>query len=102
MGPLISERQFKRVLGYISSGVREGAEIITGGGRHGDGGFYVQPTLFTKPAAGAKIVQEEIFGPVWWRKPSRTSMRPWSSLTVQTMARCQLLVHQSCLHSTCG
>jgi acyl-CoA reductase-like NAD-dependent aldehyde dehydrogenase len=64
MGPLISERQFKRVLGYISSGVQEGAEVITGGGRHGDAGFYVQPTLFAKPAARARIVREEIFGPV--------------------------------------
>lgn len=64
MGPLISERQFKRVLGYISSGVTEGAEVITGGGRHGDAGFYVQPTLFVNPAARAKIVREEIFGPV--------------------------------------
>jgi phenylacetaldehyde dehydrogenase len=64
MGPLISERQFKRVLGYISSGVTEGAEVVTGGGRHGDAGFYVQPTLFVNPAARAKIVREEIFGPV--------------------------------------
>lgn len=64
MGPLISERQFKRVLNYISSGVEEGAEILTGGNRYGEVGFYVEPTLFVNAAPNSKIVREEIFGPV--------------------------------------
>jgi phenylacetaldehyde dehydrogenase len=43
MGPLVSDEQFKRVTGYINSGIQEGAEIVTGGKRGSeDGGYFVQ------------------------------------------------------------
>jgi phenylacetaldehyde dehydrogenase len=69
MGPLVSERQLHRVLDYISSGKADGAELITGGGRFGDAGYYVEPTLFIKAPLHAKIVREEIFGPVLVAQP---------------------------------
>lgn len=64
MGPLISEKQLRRVLGYISAGVADGAEVVIGGKRLGDAGFYVEPTVFVNARGDSKIVREEIFGPV--------------------------------------
>jgi phenylacetaldehyde dehydrogenase len=64
MGPLISEEQFDKVLGYMSSGVDAGAQAATGGGRVGDHGYFVQPTVLTDTTPDMKVVREEIFGPV--------------------------------------
>jgi aldehyde dehydrogenase (NAD+) len=64
MGPLISEGQMKRVLDYIDVGKREGARIATGGMRHGESGYFVEPTVFTDVEHDMRISQEEIFGPV--------------------------------------
>jgi aldehyde dehydrogenase (NAD+) len=66
MGPLISDKQRTRVLGYIEKGVAEGATLALGGGRPKDldTGFYVEPTLFTDVDNSMTIAQEEIFGPV--------------------------------------
>jgi phenylacetaldehyde dehydrogenase len=63
MGPLVSARQRERVLGYISSGVDEGAHVLVGG-RTRDRGFYVEPTVLVDARASMRAVQEEIFGPV--------------------------------------
>jgi len=63
MGPLISAKQRERVLGYIQSGVSEGAEIQVGG-RARDRGYYVEPTVLVKARPSMRAVQEEIFGPV--------------------------------------
>jgi acyl-CoA reductase-like NAD-dependent aldehyde dehydrogenase len=64
LGPLISARQQERVLSYIDSGISEGAEVLTGGGK-GDGpGFFVQPTVMANTRPEMKMVREEIFGPV--------------------------------------
>ena len=64
MGPLVSKEQFDRVLGYIEKGRNEGGEVVAGGARHGNKGYFVQPTVFTKCAPSATVVREEIFGPV--------------------------------------
>ena len=64
MGPLISQTQMERVLGYIDVGRREGAQIATGGARQGGTGYFVAPTVFTGVAHDMRISQEEIFGPV--------------------------------------
>jgi aldehyde dehydrogenase (NAD+) len=64
MGPLISAGQMKRVLDYIEVGKREGARIAAGGTRHGDTGYFVNPTIFTDVEHDMRISQEEIFGPV--------------------------------------
>jgi acyl-CoA reductase-like NAD-dependent aldehyde dehydrogenase len=64
LGPLVSEEQLERVTGYIASGRDEGAELVTGGGRTGQDGYFVEPTLFTTTDDDLKITREEIFGPV--------------------------------------
>jgi phenylacetaldehyde dehydrogenase len=64
MGPVISQKQMDRILGYIDSGVAEGAEVTAGGKRRGDAGFFVEPTILSRAPADAKVVREEIFGPV--------------------------------------
>ncbi|KAI3614369.1 aldehyde dehydrogenase [Moniliophthora roreri] len=53
-----------RVLGYIDSAKQDGATILTGGSRHGNEGFFVQPTIITDTTPDMKVVREEIFGPV--------------------------------------
>jgi len=63
-GPLVSQTQLERVMGYIDSGKQAGAKVEEGGGRVDGSGYYVQPTIFTHTEPSMKIVQEEIFGPV--------------------------------------
>jgi aldehyde dehydrogenase (NAD+) len=64
MGPLVSATQMKRVLDYIDIGRREGATLVAGGGRRGDLGYFVSPTVFSDVRHEMRISQEEIFGPV--------------------------------------
>ena len=63
-GPQISQEQFDRVMGYIDAGRDSGANLRTGGNRHGDKGFFIEPTIFTEVQDDMKIAREEIFGPV--------------------------------------
>lgn len=68
MGPLISQKQQERVLGYIAKGKAEGAKLATGGQTASDPtlakGFFVEPTIFADVKNSMTIAQEEIFGPV--------------------------------------
>ncbi|SCW81012.1 aldehyde dehydrogenase (NAD+) [Sphingobium faniae] len=66
MGPLATERQRDRVEAYIATGKAQGARLATGGGRpaYGQGGFFVEPTVFTHVTSDMTIAREEIFGPV--------------------------------------
>ena len=69
MGPLISERQRQRVLGYVELGSEEGGRITTGGGTPQlespfDTGFFVEPTVIADVENEMRVAQEEIFGPV--------------------------------------
>jgi acyl-CoA reductase-like NAD-dependent aldehyde dehydrogenase len=68
MGPLISAKQEARVLGYLDTGLEEGAHLVTGGhklsGAPYDAGYFVEPTIFDGVRPGMRIAQEEIFGPV--------------------------------------
>ena len=64
MGPLVSEEQLQRVSGYLESGRAEGATAVVGGGRFGDRGFFIEPTVLTNTHGQMKVVREEIFGPV--------------------------------------
>lgn len=65
MGPVISERQLERVLGYLEIGKTEG-RLVAGGGRatQFERGYFVQPTVFADVPADARIAREEIFGSV--------------------------------------
>ena len=66
LGPVVSEAQHERVLAYIEKGRSEGAELVAGGGGEGarDGGYFIEPTLFTATSDELTIAREEIFGPV--------------------------------------
>lgn len=66
MGPLISEHQRERVLGYVQRGVAEGARIALGGGIPADRtkGWFVEPTVLADVGENDTVAQEEIFGPV--------------------------------------
>ena len=72
MGPLVSEEQLQRVTGFLDSGREDGATTITGGGRFGDHGYFVEPTVITNTRPEMKIVREEIFGPVVVAAPFRS------------------------------
>jgi acyl-CoA reductase-like NAD-dependent aldehyde dehydrogenase len=63
MGPLQNKQQFEKVLGFIESAKKDG-QIIAGGGRKGDKGYFIEPTIVRDIADGAKLVDEEQFGPV--------------------------------------
>jgi acyl-CoA reductase-like NAD-dependent aldehyde dehydrogenase len=66
-GPVISARQRDRIVGYIRTGLDEGARMLVGGTEPPDGldtGFYVRPTLFVDVDNATTIAREEIFGPV--------------------------------------
>ncbi|GAS86525.1 aldehyde dehydrogenase family protein [Mycolicibacterium brisbanense] len=64
IGPLVSREQLTKVTGYLDAGIAQGARALAGGGRHGDTGFYVQPTLLVDVDRDFSVYKEEIFGPV--------------------------------------
>ena len=66
LGPVIRPERRDEIEAYIESGVREGADLVTGGGRPRDlvRGWFVEPTLFANVRNDMRIAQEEIFGPV--------------------------------------
>lgn len=66
-GPIVSQKQYDRVEGYIRSGIDEGATLITGGEGRPEGltsGYFVRPTVFAGVTNDMTIAREEIFGPV--------------------------------------
>jgi phenylacetaldehyde dehydrogenase len=64
MGPLVSDEQFRRVTGFLESGAADGATALAGGGRYGDRGYFIEPTVLTNTRPDMRVVREEIFGPV--------------------------------------
>src|SRR5690606_10897468 len=68
LGPLISQEQLDRVLGYVAKGRGEGARLVVGGERAAyegeERGYWIQPTVFDEVREDNIIAQEEIFGPV--------------------------------------
>ncbi|MDQ0177479.1 aldehyde dehydrogenase family protein [Bacillus chungangensis] len=64
MGPLVSSEQQERVMGYIDKGINEGAELLAGGNKPNNGGYFVEPTIFADVRDEMTIAKEEIFGPV--------------------------------------
>jgi betaine-aldehyde dehydrogenase len=75
LGPIVSARQFDRIMGFIDSGKKEGAQLVAGGDRPKDAqlanGFFIRPTVFDGVRQQMRIAREEIFGPVM-------SVLPWS------------------------
>ncbi len=63
MGPVSSRSAFDKIMAYIETGKKEGRLVCGGEAVSGDG-FFIQPTVIADVGPGAKIAQEEIFGPV--------------------------------------
>jgi 1-pyrroline dehydrogenase len=72
MGPVISQEQQERVLGFLERATDAKATIVTGGSALGDRGFFVKPTIVADVGQDAEIVQNEVFGPV-------VTVQPFSS-----------------------
>jgi betaine-aldehyde dehydrogenase/aminobutyraldehyde dehydrogenase len=64
MGPVISQEQQERVLGFLERATAAKATIVTGGEAVGDRGFFVKPTIVADVGQEDEIVQDEVFGPV--------------------------------------
>ena len=66
LGPVVSAEQQARVRDYIEKGTSEGAELVVGGdgSAGGNGGYFIEPTLFSATSDDLTIAREEIFGPV--------------------------------------
>jgi len=66
MGAIVDDIQMKSVLGFITSGQEQGAQLLAGGKqvRQGSGGYYIEPTMFGGVGNAMRIAREEIFGPV--------------------------------------
>ena len=63
LGPVIDDSAYKKVFDYIAIGKQE-AKLAAGGGKAGDTGWYIEPTVFVDVPPTARIAKEEIFGPV--------------------------------------
>jgi phenylacetaldehyde dehydrogenase len=64
VGPLVSSAQFDRVIGYLEDGAGDGVEYLTGGGRAGSSGYFVQPTVAIDVSDDLPLVADEVFGPL--------------------------------------
>jgi len=64
MGPMVSEAQLEKVMGYVTAGLTEGATLNIGGDLPERDGFYISPTVFSDVTDEMTIAREEIFGPV--------------------------------------
>ena len=67
LGPVVSQLQYDKIQRLIETGIKEGAELLTGGLGRPEGlnrGYYVRPTVFGQVKPEMTIAREEIFGPV--------------------------------------
>ncbi len=64
LGPVISRRQLDNMCAAVERAKAAGARVLAGGGRHGDTGFYMQPTILADVGPEAEVSALELFGPV--------------------------------------
>jgi len=63
-GAQVDKAQFDKIMHYVDLGKKEGAKCLSGGKRHGDRGYFIEPTLFGDVKDDMSIAKDEIFGPV--------------------------------------
>lgn len=63
-GPQVSKEQQEKIFNYIDLGKKEGATLVSGGGKYTGKGYFVEPTVFSDVTDDMTIAREEIFGPV--------------------------------------
>ena len=56
----VDEEQFNKILELIDSGKKEGAKLECGGARHGDKGYFIQPTVFSDVKDDMRIAKVEV------------------------------------------
>jgi betaine-aldehyde dehydrogenase len=66
LGPLVSDGQYQKVLGYLEVAKKEQLRLLTGGKRpaHLAKGYFLEPTIYTDVPTSSRLWREEIFGPV--------------------------------------
>jgi len=64
MGPVISESSIRDMEGFVSDALERGGRLVVGGHRLNGGGFFFAPTVFTDVPPDARIMKEEVFGPI--------------------------------------
>jgi succinate-semialdehyde dehydrogenase / glutarate-semialdehyde dehydrogenase len=64
MGPLAHARRIEAMQGFVEDALAQGARLVTGGARHGNEGWFFQPTVLADVPLSARIMQEEPFGPI--------------------------------------
>ena len=72
LGPLVSDVQLDRVLGYVEAGRKDGARFVTGGQRVGNRGYFIEPTVVVDVKPSMSIYREEVFGPVLCAMPFKS------------------------------
>lgn len=76
MGPLVSQEQLNRVLGFLEARRADSVKTVVGGNRVGDRGYFVEPTVLTGARPGMKVVDEEISAR-WSARFHSTNRRRW-------------------------
>jgi succinate-semialdehyde dehydrogenase/glutarate-semialdehyde dehydrogenase len=64
IGPLIDADAIRKVENHLADAEAKGAQVVTGGARHGNGGLFFQPTLVTGATREMAFATEETFGPL--------------------------------------
>ena len=64
MGPLANDRRMPALIELVEDARDKGADVRTGGARHGNRGYFFQPTVLTNVPNEAQIMQKEPFGPI--------------------------------------
>jgi succinate-semialdehyde dehydrogenase/glutarate-semialdehyde dehydrogenase len=64
MGPLAHDRRLTAIEGFVADAVEKGANVLTGGKRKGNNGYFFEPTVMTNVSNDSRIMNEEPFGPL--------------------------------------
>src|SRR5919198_609178 len=64
VGPLVNAKSLENMEGIVNRTIKSGAELLTGGKRINDKGYFFKPTIFKSVSPEMEIAQEEVFGPV--------------------------------------
>ena len=87
MGPVVSKAQQERILAFLDRAKESGsAEVLIGGDRNGDRGFFVEPTVVVGAPQEAEIIQKEVSAPWLRSSASPTTRRPFDGLTMSPTA----------------
>jgi len=64
IGPLVNEQGLNSIESIVNESIKEGADLLTGGERSGNSGYFYRPTIIKNVSPKMRIFKEEVFGPV--------------------------------------